>query len=65
MLNARLAHVVQVCDAVLFGKGARLRTELCGFDVLIWYKVIHDKCDLVLVENAVYLHFFDLMNGHR
>ena len=65
MFDSHLSHIKIIGDLISARKLTDAFAMLCGFDVLIWYKVIHDKCNLVLVENAVYLHFFNLMNGYR
>ena len=51
VLDAHLAHVIEIVDVEAVGKGAALETLLGGLDVLVGGKVVHDHGDLALVKD--------------
>ena len=51
VLDAHLAHVIEIVDVEAVGKGAALETLLGGLDVLVGGEVVHDHGDLALVKD--------------
>ncbi len=65
MLDTHLPDIKIIRDFIFAGKFADTFTVLCGFDVFVRYKMIHNKCYLVFVKYAFHLHLFDFVNGNR
>ena len=65
MLYSHFTYIKIVCNIIFAGKLTHAFAMLCGFNVLIWSKVIHHKCDLVFVKYTLYIHFSDFMNCNR
>ena len=65
MLDAHLAHIVEVQDVVLVGKLPALLGLGRALDVLVGHEVIQHDGDVFLVEHAVKPGLFKLVDGHR
>ena len=65
MLNAHLAHIVEVEDVVLVGKLAALLGLGCALDVLVGHKVVQHDGNVLLVEHTVKTGLFKLVDGNR
>ena len=64
MLDAHLAHIVEVADAVSAGKLPALLALLGGLDVLIGDKMVQHDGDLILIENALKAGLLELVDRH-
>ena len=65
MFDTHFSYIKVVGDFVFACKLSDAFTMLCRFDVFIWYKVVHNQCDFILMEHSVYFHFLYLMDSHR
>ena len=65
VLNSHLANIKIICDFMLTCKFAYAFAMLCGLDILVWNKMIHDKRDLILIKYIFIFKFVHLMNGYR
>ena len=65
MLYSHLTYIKIVCNIIFAGELAHAFAMLCGFNVFIWSKVIHHKCDFIFVKYTLYIHFSDFMNCNR
>ena len=65
VLDAHLAHIVEVQDVVLVGEGAALLGLGGALDVLVGDKVVQHDGDVFLVEHAVKAGLFKFVDGHR
>ena len=54
MLDTHLSHVIEVADAVLTSELTHFLDMLRRLNVLVWYKVVHNQCHLVLLEILPY-----------
>ena len=64
VLNSHLSDIKIIGNLMATCKLADTFTVLCRFNIFVWCKMIHDKCDFVLVEYTVHFHFFNFMNCH-
>ena len=64
-LYSHLTYIKIVCNIIFAGELAHAFAMLCGFNVFIWSKVIHHKCDFIFVKYTLYIHFSDFMNCNR
>ena len=65
VLNAHLAHIVEVGDVVLVGKVPAPGAQLGGLDVLTGGGVVQHNGDLVLVKHRGQPRLLKLFDGHR
>ena len=64
MLDAHLAHVIEVADAVGAGEFSALLGLLGGLDVLIGDEMVQNDGDLVLIKDGVETGLGELIDGH-
>ena len=65
VLNAHLAHIIEVEDVVLVGKLAALLGLGRALDVLVGHEVVENDGDVLFVEHAVKACLLELVDGHR
>ena len=65
MLDAHLAHVIEMADAVLAGELPAGFGLLGSLDILVGHKMVQDDDHLVLVIDPVKACFFELIHRHR
>ena len=65
VLNAHLAHVVKVADAVVAGKFPAGLALLGGLDVLVGHKVVQNDDHLVLVVDPFESGLSEFVHRHR
>ena len=63
VLDAHLAHIVEVEDVVLVGELAALLGLGRALDVLVGNEVVEDDGDVLFVEHAVEARLFELVDG--
>ena len=63
VLNAHLAHVVEMGDVIFFREPAHLKALLRGLDVLIGGEVVEHQSDAVLIKDGVRAAFFKFVDG--
>ena len=63
VLNAHLAHIVEVEDVVLVGELAALLGLGRALDVLVGNEVVEDDGDVLFVEHAVEARLFELVDS--
>ena len=63
MLDAHLAHIVEIEDVVLVGELAALLGLGRALDVLVGNEVVEDDGDVLFVEHAVEARLFELVDG--
>ena len=63
VLDAHLAHIVEVEDVVLVGELAALLGLGRALDVLVGNEVVEDDGDVLFVEHAVETRLFELVDG--
>ena len=65
VLNAHLAHIVEVKDIVFVGELAALLGLGGTLDVLVGHKVVQHDGDVLFVEHTVKTGLFKLVDGNR
>ena len=65
MLDAHLAHVIKMADAMAAGKFTALLALFCGLDVLVGNEVVQNDGDAVLIKNGVKSGFFKFVDSNR
>ena len=65
MLNAHLAHIVEVEDIVFVGELAALLGLGGALDVLVGHKVVQHDGNVLFVEHTVKTGLFKLVDGNR
>ena len=65
VLNAHLAHIVEVKDVVLVGELAALLGLGGALDVLVGHKVVQHDGNVLFVEHTVKTGLFKLVDGNR
>ena len=65
MLDSHLAHLEIIGDLIPICKFSHTFAVLRRFDILIRDKMIRHQRDLILVKNAVHLHFFHFPDRDR
>ena len=63
VLDAHLAHIVEIEDVVLVGELAALLGLGRALDVLVGNEVVEDDGDVLFVEHAVEARLFELVDG--
>ena len=65
MLDPHFSHLEIVGDLVAVCKLSHAFAVLRRFNILVRDKMIGNEGDLILVKNAVHLHFFHFPDGYR
>ena len=65
VLNTHRTYIKEILDLVLCRELSDAFTVLCTLDILIWCKVIHYKCNLILIKYFFLIEFVHLMNCYR
>ena len=65
VLNAHLAHIVEVEDIVFVGELAALLGLGGALDVLVGHKVVQHNGNVLFVEHTVKTGLFKLVDGNR
>ena len=65
MLDSHLAYIKVITDLVPACKLSDTLTVLSGLNILVWCKMIHNKCDFIFMKYTVNIHLLNLVNGNR
>ena len=65
MFNTHLSYVKVIGDVVFTGEFSYALAVLCGFDIFVRDKVIHDQSYFIFIKYGIYRHFIHLMNRYR
>ena len=65
MFDSHLPYVEIIGNFVFAGKITAAFTVFCGFNILIWNKVVHDQGYLIFMEDRIFIKFLHFLNGNR